>query len=135
MLPLHLASVHQWQIETWETYIWMKQKRIALLVLPGKGGWHGIMSSRRSHPEGLVKSLMLFKEQSVVTSWMFFWLIGGEIIGGASIINPLGSKWSGFTCLCTVNSLTWWGFQYQQNISKDMLLDVIWHVSEFTYSP
>ena len=57
--------------------------------------------------EGVVKSLIMFKEQGVVSSWTFFWLVGGEVIRSQHH-QPSGSNQCGGLCACgqqTVNFL------------------------------
>ena len=44
--------------------------------------------------EGVVRSLIVFEEQGVISSWTFFWLVGGEVIG-SQLHQPSGSSWSG----------------------------------------
>jgi len=43
--------------------------------------------------EGVVRSLIVFKEQDMIHSWTFFWLVGGEVTG-SQYHQPSGSNWS-----------------------------------------
>ena len=64
-----------------------------------------------SRPGGLLRNLGVFQEQAVSSSWTFFWVVGGEVIG-----SRLGCK-----CLWRVQltSSTWWRFPFLQNSSKN----------------
>ena len=59
----------------------------------------------------------------MVSSWTFFWLVGGEVIG-CQHHQPSGSTPSGvsmFVGSIQLTSPTWWGLQYLQNSSKILL--------------
>ena len=78
--------------------------------------------------EGVVRSLTVFKEQGVISSWTFFWLVGGEVIG-TQHYQPSGSNRSGVSVLVgsvQLTSSTWWEFQYLQNSSKEMAQNIIY---------
>ena len=58
----------------------------------------------------------------MISLWVFFWLVSGEKIRSQHH-QPSGSNMSGVYVLVGSIELTssiWWGFQYEQNISKDM---------------
>ena len=55
--------------------------------------------------EGVVRCLIVFKEQGVVSSWTFFWLVGGEVIGSRHH-QPSGPNWSGVYVLVGSMQLT-----------------------------
>ena len=69
----------------------------------------------------------------VISSWTFFWLVGGEVIRNQHH-QASGSSQSGVYVLMgnliwrKLTSSTWWGFQCLQNSSKDMTQNI-------TYSP
>ena len=59
----------------------------------------------------------------MISSWTFFWLVGGEV-GGSEHYQPFGSSWSGVYVLVgsiQLTSPTWWGIQALQNSSKILL--------------
>ena len=56
----------------------------------------------------------------VISSWTFFRLVGGEVIG-TQHHQPSGSNWSRVYVLVAnmqLTSSTWWEFQYLQNSSR-----------------
>ena len=62
----------------------------------------------------------------MLSSWTFFWLVGGEVIGSQHH-QPSGSQMLWGLCACgqqKLTSSTWWGFQYLQNSSKDMAQNI-----------
>ena len=64
----------------------------------------------------------------VISSWTFFWLVGGEVIRG-QLHPPSGSNWSGGYVLVgsiQLTSSTWWGFQYLPKSSKDLAQNIIY---------
>ena len=64
----------------------------------------------------------------VISSWTFFWLVCGEVIGNQQY-QPSGSNSFGVYVLVgsiQLNSSTWWEFQYLQNSSKDMTQNIIY---------
>ena len=64
----------------------------------------------------------------VISSWTFFWLVGGEVIG-SQCHQPSGFNWPGVYLLVRYTQLTssiWWGFQYLQNSSKNMAQSIIY---------
>ena len=70
----------------------------------------------------------MFTEQGVISSWTFFWLVGGEVTG-IQHHWPSGFIWSGSMCLWaayTFASSTWWKFQYLQNSSEDTTQNIIY---------
>ena len=63
----------------------------------------------------------------VISSWRFFWMVGGEVTGSQHH-RPSGSSWSGVYMLMgnkQLTSSTCWGFQYLQNSSEDMAQNII----------
>ena len=63
----------------------------------------------------------------VISSWIFFWMVGGEVTGNQHH-RPSGSSWSGVYVLVgniQLSSFTCWGFQYLQNSSDDMAQNII----------
>ena len=90
---------------------------------------------KKSSPQGLcpcleeeVESLTVFKEQSVISSWIFSWLVDGEVIWSQHH-QPSTSNPSGVYMLvgCTqLTSSTWWGLYHLQNSSKDMAQNIIY---------
>ena len=74
------------------------------IALPGKGGHSRLMPSRLCPTlEGLVRSLLVLKEQGVVSSWTFFWLVGGKASGNQhhQFFGPNGLR---STCLWAAES-------------------------------
>ena len=72
--------------------------RVALIA--GQRREHGRLGPQGlcPHPlEGVVRSLAVFKEQGVISSWTFSCLVGGEVIGSQRH-QPSGSNQSGSTC-------------------------------------
>ena len=66
----------------------------------------------------------------VISSWKFFWLVGGEAIRSQHH-QSYGSNRSGVYMLVgsiQLTSSTWWGFQYLKNSSEDMTQNI-------SYSP
>ena len=66
--------------------------------------------------------------------WTFLWLFGAEVIGSQHH-QPLGpkSRVNVFVGSIQLTSSTWWRFQYLQNISKDMVQNIMyshWGVSK-----
>ena len=100
----------------------------SFIALPGKGGHSGLVPSRLCPAqEGVVRSLMVFKEQGVISWWTFFWLVGGEVIGSQHH-KPSGSNRPGGYVLVSsiqLTSSTWWRFQYLQNSSKAVAQNII----------
>lgn len=77
-------------IETWPLYTELNHGDRVLgeveiksfIALPGKGSCSSLVPSKlRAALEVVLRSLTMFKEQGVVTSLTFFWLVGGEVIG------------------------------------------------------
>ena len=69
---------------------------------------------------------------TVISSWTFFWLVGGEV-SGSQHHQPSDSNWSEVLHACEQHAMnrmssTWWGFQYLQNSSNQMAENI-------TYSP
>lgn len=55
-------------------------EKSSFIALPGKWGHSRLVPSNLCHVlEGLVRSLTVFKEQGVISSWTFFWL---SVLGG-----------------------------------------------------
>ena len=64
----------------------------------------------------------------VISSWIVPRMVGGEIIRGQHH-QPSGSNWFGVSMLMGSTQLTfptWWGFQYEQNSSKDMAQNAVY---------
>ena len=64
--------------------------------------------------------------QCVISSWTFFWMVGGEVTGNQHHW-PSGSSWSGVYMLVgniQLTSSTCWGFQYLQNSAEDMAQNI-----------
>ena len=76
--------------------VWGEVKKNSFIALPGKGGHSQLMPSRLyvSHWSRYGAIISRFKEQGVVKSWMFFWLVGGEVTGSQHP-QPSGSNPSG----------------------------------------
>ena len=64
-----------------ETEFWVKSTERALLFCQQKGSQLSALKTVCPALEGVVSSLILLKEQGVISLWMFFWLTGGEVIG------------------------------------------------------
>ena len=63
----------------------------------------------------------------VISSWPFFWLVGGKVIGSQHH-QPSGSSQSGVYVLedrMQLTSSIWWGLQCLQNTSKNMAQNII----------
>ena len=89
-------------------------------ALPSKGGQSGLMPSKLCVPTW---GGQWGVEEGVISSWTFFWLIGGEV-NGSQQPQPFGSNRSGIYVLVgstQLTSPTWWGFQDLQNSSKILL--------------
>ena len=83
--------------------------------------WTNALKTMNPDQERIVRHLKVFKEQGMVSSWTFFWLVGGEVIRSQH------HQPSGFSCLSGIYMLvgsmqstspTWWGFQYLQSRSR-----------------
>ena len=116
----------------WETELWVMYLERKLYCFARQKGPQQANALKMVCPalEGVVRSLTVFKEQGVVSSQTFFWLVGGEATGNQHH-QPSGSNWSGVYVLVgsiELTSSTWQRFQYLQNSSKDMAENI-------TYSP
>ena len=115
----NLASVHWHRVETWrQSSDW------------SKGRYSRQMVSRLCPTlEGLLRSLMLFKEQGMISLWTFFWFFGDEVIK-ESASSASGFNCTGVSCMLggslELTSSTWWGFQNLQNSLKDMAQNIIY---------
>ena len=99
--------------------------------------WANALKTVWPRLEGEVKSLIVFKEQRVISSWTFFWWVGCEVIG-SQLHQPSGSNRSGVYMLVgsmQLTSSTWRGFQDLQNSSKDMAQNIIYSPWGRTKSP
>ena len=72
-------------------------------------------------------SLIMLKEQGVVSSWTFFWLVGGDS-SGSQHHQPSGSNQSEVYLLVGSRQLTssTWRLQYLQNSSEDLAQNIIY---------
>ena len=51
--------------------------------------------------------------ECLISSWIFFWLVGGEVTGwylASYQHQPFGFDWSGFYLYVVITFFTWWGF-------------------------
>ena len=88
-----------------------------------------LMLKRPEPPDGFFKDRVRESVVGcVISSWTFFCLVGGEVIGSQHH-QPSSSNHSGIQALVSsiqLTSSTWWGFQYLQNSSKDMAQNIIY---------
>lgn len=92
-LSLKLGSVHWYSIETWRTSFGEVESN-SFIVLQVKGLQKASVLKTESFSGGVVGTLITFKEQSMISSDIFFWLVGGEVIGNQGQ-QPSGSNLSG----------------------------------------
>ena len=59
-----------------EMEFWAKERRVAFIALPGKGGHSGLMPSRL---EGAMRSFIVFKEKGVISSWSILGDVSGTL--------------------------------------------------------
>ena len=102
----------------------------SFIALPGKAGpqWANAFKTVCPTLEGVVRRLIVPKEQGMISWWTFFWLVGGAVIG-SQYHQPSGSNRFGVYLLVgsmQLTSSTCWGFQYLQNSSKDMAQNIIY---------
>ena len=88
------ASEPQRQIET-RRQSWRQRGEYSKLV--PQGLWTSL--------EWVVRSLRVFEEQGVISSWTFSWLVGSEVIG-SQCHHPCGSSWCGIHTLVGSTQLT-----------------------------
>ena len=63
----------------------------------------------------------------VISSWTFFWLVRGEVIGSHHNQSSDYNQSEIFACgKVQFTSSAWWGHRYLQNSSKDMAQNIIW---------
>ena len=119
MMP-NLASVHQHWNKIWRQEFGWRRKHIFIALL-GKGGHSGLMHSKLcALLQGVVRSIHVFKEQSMISLWTLFWFVGGEGRGSQDY-QPSGYNWPDVFVLVgsmKLTSPTWWEFQYLQDSSK-----------------
>ena len=95
----------------------------SFVVWSGKGGYRMRMPLRlHVLPGGEVRSLTVLKEQGVITSWTFFWLVGSQHHQTSGFNRSVVSVLVGCRQL---TSSTWWGFEYLQKSSKDVAWNII----------
>ena len=73
----------------------------------------------------------------MISSWTFFWLIGGKVIGSQHH-QLSGSNWSGVYVVVGNIQLTssiWQGFQYLQHSSKDIAKNITFRPPGVTQDP
>ena len=73
----------------------------------------------------------------VISSWTFFWLIGGKVIGSQHH-QLSGSNWSGIYVVVgniQLTSSTWQRFQYLQHSSKDIAKNITFRPPGVTQDP
>ena len=106
-----------WTELNWQRFGYSRKE----LLCQAKGPqWTNALKTMNPDQERIVRHLKVFKEQGMVSSWTFFWLVGGEVIRSQHH-QPSGSNWSGVYGLAgsrQLTSSTWWRFEYLQNSSK-----------------
>ena len=91
------ASVLRWWIKSRRQF-WVKSTERALLFCQQKGSQLTTLKTVCPALEPVVSSLIVFKEQGVISLWMFFWLTGGEVMGSQHH-QPSGSNRPGVRML------------------------------------
>ena len=119
----------QWSQSTDARLWWRKEQR--LLQMPSKESRQPVLKTLQLSDDLQRK---IFQRQGeggvmkcVISSWRFFWMVGGEVTGSQHH-SPSGSSWSGVYTLMgniQLTSSTCWGFQYLQNSSEDMAQNII----------
>ena len=84
----------------------------SFIALPSKRGpqWANVLKIMCSDLEGLVRSFIETAQEGVISSWIFFWLVGGEVMRSQHH-QPSGSNLSGISMLVGGIQLTFytWG--------------------------
>ena len=92
----------------------------SFVALPGKGDHSGLIPSRLHAPTWRGNEEFYSNGSKRVSSWIFFWLVDGDIIWNQPH-QPSGSNKSGIYLLVNRRQLaspTWGGLQYLQISSK-----------------
>ena len=88
------ASVYQCWIESQRhNFGWPGREGLSI-ALPSKGGQSKLVHIRLSHPGVGREGSYSVKATGMISSWTFFWMVGGEVTGSQHH-QPSGSSQSG----------------------------------------
>ena len=119
---------HDWATElNWTDSFGYSRKELYCFARQSGPQWANALKTVNPDQERVVRRLKVFKKEGMISSWTFFWLVGGEVIGSEHH-QPSGSNPSGVYGLAgsrQLTSSTWWVFEYLQT-AKDIVLCIPW---------